>query len=99
MPENSRDLFSMYVYLTQESVAHKREVFNLLDLFGELGGVIEVFIISLGIFLYPIARHGFILNATKIFFKARTKETNFFKKSKNDANHQDYENDLISTEI
>ena len=71
--DSSKEIFSIYVFLTQESMAHKREVFNLLDLFGELGGVIEIFIITMGIFLYPISKHGFLLNASSIFFKARTK--------------------------
>ena len=79
MAEIDPGLFSMVVYLTQESAVHKREIYNLLDLFGELGGVIEIFIIILGIFLYPISHYSFMLNATKIFFKARTKDTNLFK--------------------
>ena len=77
-------LFSMVVFLTPETIGHTREVYNLLDLFGELGGVIEIFIISFGVVLYPISKHSFILNATKILFKAKTTEKNLFKISKKD---------------
>ena len=76
----------MVVYLTPESIVHNREVFNLLDLLGELGGVIEIFIITFGIILHPIAKHSFMLNAIKLLFKARTKETNLFTQSKKDRN-------------
>ena len=59
---------------------HKREVFNLLDLVGELGGVIEVFIIIFGVLLYPISQFSFILKATKMLFLARSQDKKLFKK-------------------
>ena len=43
---------------------HVREVFNLFDLVGDLGGVIEVMIIVMGVLLYPISEHSFLLSAS-----------------------------------
>ena len=60
------------IYLQQESVLHVREVFNMIDLIGELGGVIEVFIMLFGFFLFPVAQFSFVIKATKMMFLART---------------------------
>ena len=48
---------------------------------GELGGVIEIFIVTFGLFLGPISYFSFILKATKELFLARTDDINMFKPS------------------
>ena len=68
------ELLSVNLYLKSESIFHVREVFTLFDLVGDLGGVIEVLIITLGILLYPISEHSFLLSASKLLFKARTND-------------------------
>ena len=65
-------IFHLFLYLQPEGVFHKREVYNSLDLIGDLGGVMEVFSVFFGLFLLPISKFAFILNATKILFHART---------------------------
>ena len=42
-------------YLFEEATQYEREVYNLVDLLGELGGVIEIFILILGVLLFPIS--------------------------------------------
>ena len=71
----------MYFYLQPESIYHKREIFNAIDLIGELGGVIEIFIITFSVFLGPISYFSFILKATKALFLARTDDQQMFKPS------------------
>ena len=68
------ELLSVNLYLKNESILHLREVFNLFDLVGDLGGVIEVLIIVLGVLLYPISEHSFLLSASQLLFKARTND-------------------------
>ena len=62
----------------EESIFHKRVDFNIFDLIGELGGVIEVFIIVFGIFLYPVSNHSFILKASQMLFYAKTSDESLF---------------------
>ena len=38
-----------------EAFYHEWEVYNIIDLLGELGGVIEIFVIIFGLIVYPIA--------------------------------------------
>ena len=40
---------------------HKREVYNMLDAFGDLGGVIEVLMILFGVIFLPISKHSYYL--------------------------------------
>ena len=47
---------------------------------GDLGGVLEVLIGFLGVVLYPISEHSFIMKALSILYLARTKSKNVFVK-------------------
>ena len=70
---------------------HKREIFNLLDLVGDLGGVIEVMVLIFGFVFFPISQQSFILKFTKSLFKARTSDGQLFRKTKVDENGQQEE--------
>jgi hypothetical protein len=59
---------------------HQREVYNLLDLIGDLGGVLEVIIAFFGLFIYPISEFSFFLTALERLFLARTVDKTLFKK-------------------
>lgn len=53
--KNKGHLLTINLYLNKDSILHTREVYNLLDLIGDLGGVVEVLIIVIGVLLYPIS--------------------------------------------
>ena len=53
----------------------------MLDLLGDLGGVVEVLIFVFGIFIFPISEHGFILAALNKLFIARTTTQSLFKRA------------------
>jgi len=55
-----------------EALYHEREVYNAIDLIGEMGGVIEIFVIVFGLIIYPVSKQSFILKASSLLFKART---------------------------
>ena len=57
----------------------------MFDLVGDLGGVFEVLTGLLGIFLFPISQHSFILTASKILFKARTCDGSIFSGNRRTA--------------
>ena len=93
-------LYEMYFYLQPESIFHKREIFNAIDLVGELGGVIEIFIITFSVFLGPISYFSFILKATKALFLARTDDHQMFKPSTtNDFSKGQTESSKIQQEL
>ena len=57
-----------------------REVYNAVDVIGNLGGVIEMIFVSVGILISPISKHSFITNAIKKLFLANTTDNSLFKK-------------------
>jgi hypothetical protein len=59
-----------------------RQVYNILYLISDLGGVITGFMVFCGVFLYPISEFSFYLKISKRLFLARTKDESFFKHSK-----------------
>jgi hypothetical protein len=75
-------LLTVSFMLTEEKVTHIRECFNIPDMIGNLGGVIEVFVIIFGIIIFPLSEHKFTLKAVQLLFFARTRDPNFFMKKK-----------------
>ena len=78
------ELFRCSLFLQKESILHKREIFNFLDLIGDLGGVIEVMVLIFGFIFFPISQQSFIHKLTKLMFKARTSNSDIFKKPKSE---------------
>jgi len=68
--------------LHNEKIKHTRQIYGLLDLLGDFGGVTEVIMLCFGFFLFPVSEHSFFLKATKRLFFARTADENIFKKPK-----------------
>jgi len=46
----------------------------LLDLLGDLGGVVEVLLVCFVIFISPISEHAFYIKAANRLFWAKTKD-------------------------
>ena len=59
---------------------HDREIYNLIALIGDLGGVMEVFIFVVGVLVYPINKHSFTIKSLKRLFIARTTDQTIFPK-------------------
>ena len=49
------EILKVSSFLQDEAIFYKREIFNILDLIGDMGGVVEIIIISVGVILYPIS--------------------------------------------
>lgn len=71
-------VYSQTYGIHEDSVTAVRAIYNLLDLFGDLGGVLEIFIAIFAIFVEPVAEHSFVLTALAKLFFARTNETDLF---------------------
>ena len=50
------ELLRCSTYLQEEAAFHEREVYNLMDLIGEMGGVVEIIVIVFGVIIYPISK-------------------------------------------
>lgn len=48
-------IYIMTVYLSEKGLAHKRVVYNLLDVMGDIGGVFEITMIVFGFMFFPIS--------------------------------------------
>lgn len=70
------------VYLNEEGVQYIREVYNGLDVLGDLGGILEITMIVFGFFLFPYSEHSYIMQASRTLFFARSKDSSLFDKSK-----------------
>ena len=56
-------LYEMYVLAEKEGLFHQREVYSLIELIGDLGGVIEIFILLLIFIVNPITEYSFTMKA------------------------------------
>ena len=61
--ELTQRFFSIDLSLDPQRVMHEREVYNILDLFGDLGGVNELLNLIFSLVALPISQHSFILKA------------------------------------
>ena len=60
-------------------VKHSRQVYNFLDLLGDLGGVAEIIILVLGVAILPISSHSFQMRIFQRLYLAKTKDPSIFK--------------------
>ena len=72
-------LFTAQLWMHPEGLKHTRQVYGILDLLGDLGGVTEVIMLAFGFFLYPIAEHSFTMKAAQKLFLAKTSDDNLLK--------------------
>ena len=79
-PFKNSILYKGVQVLDSKGSVHRRRVYSIFDFLGDLGGVIEIILLVFGMFLLPIAKHSFILKATKKLYLARTKEESIFEK-------------------
>ena len=64
----------MAVNLDKVRINHTRESYDITDLIGDLGGVLEVLISFIGLFLFPISEHSYGLKVLEKLFLARTND-------------------------
>jgi len=72
-------LLEHVLYLSSAMMTHKRKIYDIVALLGDLGGVTEVITLAMGILLFPISESSYNMMSTKRMFLARTKDTNLFE--------------------
>ena len=80
--------FISEISLDKYTISYERSVYGILDLIGELGGVYELFFISLGWFLNPWSNVTFYLKAVEKLYYVRTKKLSLFKQSHEIEEHK-----------
>jgi hypothetical protein len=68
--------------LSVYSIEYNRAVYNVLDLMGDIGGVLEIIVLFFGIFLNPISKFSFDLTAIRYLYLVRTSEKDLFDNKK-----------------
>ena len=62
----------------------------MLDLIGDLGGVLEVIVFVCGLVLYPISEHSFVLKTLNLLYLAKTDDKRMFKNKKYTQTNEKY---------
>ena len=76
---------------------HERETFGLFAIIGDLGGVHEIFLVTISMILGPIAHHSFIVKTAKNLFYARTISKDIFHNHGPDSRTQKFfDSELLS---
>ena len=53
---------------------HSREVYTLIDLFGNYGGIVEVIVLLLSLFVSPVADFSLFVVLMEKFYKIKSKK-------------------------
>ena len=61
-PYTDNIYFSAEVFIDETVIYHSRSIYGLLDLFGDIGGVLQVLQIFLAFFIVPYNESAFIFN-------------------------------------
>ena len=51
-----------------ENGIYSRQVFNILSLFGTIGGILEIFMFVAELIMEPISEHAFLCSAISTFY-------------------------------
>ena len=64
----THDFLTMSIELKEQQKSHSRQIYGILDLFGDFGGLKEVVTLVLELIVAPWAEHIFTLTAIKKLF-------------------------------
>ena len=74
--------------LKDETVNHTRQVYGILDLFGDLGGVVEVILMLGALSLSSFTEHSFVIKALQKFYQAATTNDDLFQETQSGKRKQ-----------
>ena len=57
---------------------HEREVYAIMDILSDLGGIMEIIIAVIGFFIYPISEFTFNLKLLSKMYYAKTQNQTIF---------------------
>lgn len=80
--EAAGQVYCLDMMLDPRVEMHTRQISNVLDLLGELGGVLDVMVLLVFFFVAPVAEHSYFMAVFNKLYLAKTKSSNVFKNKK-----------------
>ena len=71
-------MFETSFYIARKGISHVREVYSIMDLLSDLGGVAEIILISVGSLLGSFTTHSFLLRSLKNLFYVKLDKEGIF---------------------
>ena len=75
---NKEIWYTADILLSPHVTEYEREVYGLIGFIGDLGGVFDLVMAFLGLFISPISSHSFVLKALGRMYLARTSDSSLF---------------------
>ena len=69
--------YKFELYNHNIKTTHYRTVYGVIDLLGDIGGILEIITIFFSIFISSIAEHAFNVKAMKLWYLAKTQKDLF----------------------
>ena len=85
----SDNLFEIVIQLDQNKIEHKREVYTLINLLKEAGGILLAIKFIPGLFLLPIAHHKCLMQASQELFLFNQDNAEIFRSSLDHDKHKE----------
>ena len=89
MPEAKNSYFQSILFRDNQRIYHARATYDILDLLGNLGGIVEIMSVIFGVFLMPISYHSYVVKAINRLFFVNSKEDYFVPSNDDDINPYD----------
>ena len=77
--EDPNLVYTQKISLHDQYILHSRSGYGMLEIIGDLGGVMEVFLFCLAIIVRPFAVFSFNMKALQKMFLAKTFDNKLFK--------------------
>ena len=65
-----------------------RKHYDFLDFLGDLGGILEIILITFGLVMYSVSEHSFHMQSMSRLFKARTHQEDLFANDESDSEEE-----------
>ena len=75
--------------------SHFRHSYDLIDVFSDIGGILEVIVLIFGFLVYPISKYSFYLENIQKSFLVECNDKSIFKKKILKKNEKSYLKDNI----
>jgi hypothetical protein len=66
------------ILLSNIKANHERTIYNMNDLIGDLGGVLQLFAYVFGLVIYPISQHSYFLKKLEKLYLFHGDKQEFF---------------------
>ena len=83
--QNKDIIYKTSMMLSEIAVSHSRQIYDIIDLLGDLGGVMEVLLFVFGFIFFPFSEHNYIIRALQKLYMARTTNDKIFKRRRIDT--------------